>query len=497
LARPLALKTNPRKGEQMKRLALLSGVLLVVAALFVFAEEPKAQTTPPEQPNIIHIMFDDSNANMLNTMDNAKSYIRNRGVSFPNAYFATSLCCPSRATQQTGLYPHNTGVLDNSPPNGGYSVFKANGHEAHTYGVWANNAGYQTAFFGKHMNGYDGSVGTRKPNPPGWDTWEASVGSPQDKKGIQNGVVVSFAPKQHDQWVADRGIGWISAHAADPGPFLSVLSFYAPHNPAIHPASYDSKFTSAPLPKTLAYNENTVDKPTFMKNYGPVTASQETALTEHYRDRLRSVEYVDDRLAVLFSGLQSAGQLDNTYIIMWADNANHLGEHRAPSHQNGGKGLPHLVDSRMPLWVAGPGIAPLSTNDKLISAVDVAPTIAEMAGGAPTRQVDGRSFLGLAKGVAPSSWRNYAYAEFPQGAVSDANIPIWHALYWATGTYHQWPANNQKELYDLTSDPYQINNLLYGGISAVEQQQVTKYNGIVNQMKTCDGAQCRTIEEQP
>ena len=99
--------------------------------------------------------------------------------------------------------------------------------------------------------------------------------------------------------------------------------------------------------------------------------------------------------------------------------------------------------------------------------------------------------------MAPVSWRNYAYAEFPQGAVSDAKIPIWHALYWPTGTYHQWPASNEKELYDLTSDPYQINNLLYGGISAAEQQQVTKYDGIVNRMKSCDGAQCKTIEEQP
>jgi N-acetylglucosamine-6-sulfatase len=486
----------------MRYLTRLSRGLLVAAALVLsFAAEPKAQITPSERPNIIHIMFDDSNENMLGTMENAKAEIHDRGVRFPNAYFATSLCCPSRATQQTGLYPHNTGVLDNGltdggSANGGYPAFKARGHEAHTYGVWADNAGYQTAYFGKHMNGYDGVLGAQMSNPSGWDHWQASVNSPQDRLGVTDGVVVEFNPKLHDEWVADNAIGWIEANASDPGPFLSVLSFYAPHNPAEHPASYDSQFTSAPLPKSPAYNENVADKPAFMKKYSAITASQRAALTEHYRDRLRSVEYVDNRLAELFSTLRSAGEVDNTYFVFWADNSNHLGEHRARSPTNGGKGLPHLVDSRMPLWVAGPGIPAGTTMPQPISAVDIAPTIAEMAAGSLTREVDGRSFLGLAQGQAPV-WRNYAYAEFPQGAVSNGKIPNWHALYWPAGTYHQWPASGEKELYNLTADPYQKNNVLYGGTSNAEQQQVTKYNGIVNQMKTCVGAQCRSIEEQP
>jgi arylsulfatase A-like enzyme len=452
------------------------------------------------KPNIIYIMLDDSAANVLDTMDNVKAQIRSGGARLLNAYFATSLCCPSRATQLTGLYPHNTGVLDNSGEAGGFSAFKAGGNEAHTYAVWAKRAGYQTAYFGKYLNGYTvGTLGTRVSNPPGWDYWQASMGSPQDRRGIENGVVVDFNLTQHDEWVASNGISWIAAHASDSGPFLAVLSFYSPHNPAEHPARYDFRFASEPLPKTPAYDENIADKPAFMKNnYAAITASEEAALTEHYRDRLRSVEYVDTRLDGLFRTLQSTDELENTYLIFWADNANHLGEHRAQSPTIGGKGLPHLVDARLPLWVAGPGIPANTTIKKPISAVDIAPTITDMAGGTTTREVDGRSFLPLARGQAPyCSWRNYAYAEVPQGAVSNADIPIWHALYWPGGTYHQWPASGEKELYDLGADPDQVNNVLYGGISSAERQKVGKYNAIVNQMKTCGGAQCRTIEEQP
>jgi N-acetylglucosamine-6-sulfatase len=100
-----------------------------------------------EPPNIIHIMTDDNNANTMGVMDKARAGIRDAGALFPNAYFNTSLCCPSRATQQTGLYPHNTGVYDNDAPHGGYPAFKSAGNEPHTYGVWADLAGYQTAFF--------------------------------------------------------------------------------------------------------------------------------------------------------------------------------------------------------------------------------------------------------------------------------------------------------------------------------------------------------------
>jgi arylsulfatase A-like enzyme len=486
------------KREELVRtlLVLFSGLLVAVAITLSLPKDPGAQEAP-QRPNIINIMFDDSNANLLHTMDNAQAEIRARGVAFPNAYFATSLCCPSRATQLTGLYPHNTGVFDNASPNGGYPTFKANGHEPHTYGKWADSAGYQTAFFGKYMNEYNGSLGSQMPNPPGWDHWQATVGTPTLGRGLKDGRVVDFNPKLHDEWVADNAFGWIGAHANDESPFLSVLSFYAPHDPAEHPTSYDSEFTDAPLPKTPAFNENLADKPAFMKNnYPVVTAAEETILTDFYRDRLRSVEYVDDRLSELFSILKSTGELDNTYIILWADNSNHLGEHRAFNHTTGGKSLPHLVDARMPMWVAGPGIPAGTTIVKPVSAVDVAHTLADMADATPTRAVDGRSLLPLASGQ-DVPWRNYAYAEFPQGGVSAGKVPPWNALYWPTGTYHQWPTTKEKELYDLTTDPYQINNVLYGGTSTAEQAQVTKYKGIVNQMKTCVGAQCRTIEAQP
>jgi arylsulfatase A-like enzyme len=110
-------------------------------------------------------------------------------------------------------------------------------------------------------------------------------------------------------------------------------------------------------------------------------------------------EYVDNRIGELLDTLRTGGQLDNTYIIFWADNSNHVGEHRAKTHVSGGKGLPHTIDSKMPLWVRGPAIAPGTVYSAPVAAVDIAPTIADMANAPTTRPVDGRSFLLLAEGA--------------------------------------------------------------------------------------------------
>jgi arylsulfatase A-like enzyme len=302
--------------------------------------------------------------------------------------------------------------------------------------------------------------------------------------------------KLHDKFVADEGIRWIRNHAADPGPFLTVLSFYAPHNPAEHPASLDGRFTNTPYPKTPAWNEpDMTDKPTFMRAYLPFSSAEESVLIEHYRDRLRSVKYVDNRIGELLDTLRTSGQLDNTYIIFWADNSNHLAEHRAGDRFSGGKGLPHTIDSKMPLWIRGPGIAPGTVYSAPIAAVDIAPTIADMANATTTRPVDGRSFLPIAEGAEPA-WRKYVYAEFPQGAVSNLGIPVWYALYRPNVQYHQY-AGGEKELYRTATDPYQVSNVLYPSISSAEQTEINNYKAIISQMKTCDAEACRTAEASP
>src|SRR5918998_5995239 len=117
-------------------------------------------------------------------MPRTKSLIGDAGVTFVNATYGHSLCCPSRASIQRGQYPHNTHVYKNNPPNGGFQTFKARGETRDTYATDLHNAGYATGYFGKYMNGYEKFLSFK---PPGWDYWFA--GPPMGKEYSLNGRV--------------------------------------------------------------------------------------------------------------------------------------------------------------------------------------------------------------------------------------------------------------------------------------------------------------------
>ena len=82
-------------------------------------------------------------------MPQITSLLADQGISFEEAFVSHSVCCPSRATALTGLYDHNHHVLSNQPPDGGFEKFVSEGHEENTIAVSLQEAGYQTAFFGK------------------------------------------------------------------------------------------------------------------------------------------------------------------------------------------------------------------------------------------------------------------------------------------------------------------------------------------------------------
>lgn len=95
---------------------------------------------------------------------------------------------------------------------------------------------------------------------------------------------------------------------------------------------------------------------------------------------------VDDYVAAIFSVLESAGVLGNTYVIATSDHGYHLGEFRVPFE----KSLPYETDVRPPFYVVGPGIAPGSNLSGLVSLMDVGATFLELAGAvAPGESVRG------------------------------------------------------------------------------------------------------------
>ena len=104
----------------------------------------------PMRPNLLFILTDDQDVGTLRFMPRVQALLAAEGLTFPNTFAVQPLCCPSRASILRGQYPHNTQIVHNAPPVGGFAKFRDLGHETSTLAVWLRAAGYRTAFFGKY-----------------------------------------------------------------------------------------------------------------------------------------------------------------------------------------------------------------------------------------------------------------------------------------------------------------------------------------------------------
>src|SRR5262245_21516251 len=185
-----------------------------------------------DQPNIVVIMVDDMRADDLHGpwMRQTRRLLGSEGVRFAHTFVPLPLCCPSRSSFLTGQYPHNHGVWGHGPP-WGYPSFD----DAETLPVWLQQAGYNTAFLGKYLNGYRGQEPDEDGNsgfyvPPAWTDWRAALGlqgtySYWGTTLNDNGRLHSLEGQYQTRAYGRIGADMIQRWAAEPSPFFFWLNF--------------------------------------------------------------------------------------------------------------------------------------------------------------------------------------------------------------------------------------------------------------------------------
>jgi arylsulfatase A-like enzyme len=468
------------------------------------------------KPNILFVLTDDLDLGELAQMPNLQSKLAAKGVTFSNNFVSVSLCCPSRSTTLRGQYSHNTGVKTNGGANGGFATAHANGIETSTVATWLHGAGYRTALIGKYLNGYPNTVSDTYV-PPGWDEWYSSVkGNPYSEYNYtlnENGTLVAYGSKAKDygNTVYTKKTQDFVTRAAQAGqPFFAYLAVYAPHSPST-PAPQDvDDFPGATAPRPPNYNEADVsDKPAWVQAKPLLTAAAQTKIDTQYRKRIQSLQAVDRSIGKLITTLKNNGQLANTYIVFTSDNGFHLGQHRLPQ----GKQTAYEEDIHVPLIVRGPGVPAGATRAHITGNIDYAPTFAALAGATVPAFVDGRSFASLlgANPPAVSTWRHTYLVEHwtqagaeaagagPQepadldqaAAPAAANgIPEFHAVRTARYTYTEL-VTGEKELYDHSVDPYELNNIA----ATAAPSLLASLHAKLVALEGCSGASCRTADQ--
>ncbi len=474
-------------GTQLRLVGALS-VLLAVAAFALGSSrgvgvQEQAAAAGSQPPNIVFVLTDDLSWDLLRHMPNVRALERD-GATFRNYFVTDSLCCPSRATIFTGEYPHNTGVASNNPPHGGYETFTGRGDFQRVYARSLQNAGYETGLLGKYLNGYSPD----NPPPPYWSDWEVQGSLGYSEYGYstnRNGTIVhrvGYEPNDYLTTVLQkRALSFIDTANA---PFALEVSTFSPHeavrsdhtDPDVRdgyavPAPRDDKpfqclSAAYRVPRGPSYNIKNKHAPQWLDTRR-LYPHAKAILDARYCKRAQAVESVDRMVGALRDELDAAGQAANTYFVFSSDNGFHTGQHRLGA----GKMTAFEEDIRVPLVVAGPGIAAGRTIGQMTSNIDLAPTMEAMAGANVPATVDGHSLLGLLHGDPNSAdgWRTRIMVEHRHApkrlAGPDAqpersgDPPSYRAIRGRNYLYVQYAngprgLNNRSEYYRLHGNPY-------------------------------------------
>ena len=280
---------------------------------------------------------------------------------------------------------------------------------------------------------------------------------------------------------------FLSTHADQPM-FLHV-AYTAPHQSRTRAGSgppqtadrHAHAFDGLTAPMGPAYNEEDVsDKPAALQQ--PLLEDPALAYTHALAEgRAESLLTVDEGVQRLVDTLQAAGELDNTYFVFASDNGFMLGEHR----RRAGKVEHYEESSGVPLVIRGPGI-PVGSTDAVVGLHDLAPTflgVSESWGAVQDFVLDGRDLLPLAQDPSLPADRDL---------LIQARRPLHDLDYFAIRSENGWKyvryAGGAVEMYDLNTDPHELDNLAGREEFATVEQDLQHRLTLI---EACSGDACR------
>jgi len=183
-------------------------------------------------------------------------------------------------------------------------------------------------------------------------------------------------------------------------------------------------------------------------------------LSDTFSTYASAVSYVDLALGRLLSRLDQGGFLEHTVIIVTADHGESLGEHGEHTH-----GLfAYDATLRVPFVIWAPAMLPARVISGALRMIDVTPTVLEAVGAPPLPESDGHSVYASLVGRVPLSQVPVRF-EAATGHLAYGWAPLKGVV------YGRWKLIELPipELYDLSEDPRELNNLYDANLDKVSR----------------------------
>jgi len=432
--------------------AVVAGASLGLAGC---TQAAQAQS-PSRPPNFLVLVTDDQRADATGCMGNPIIRTPNMdalaadGVLFTNAFVTTSICCTSRASIFTGQHAARHGIYD-------FRTHFTPEQYADTYMERLRRAGYRVGFAGKY------GVGGAKTLPADkHDFWRGFPGQGRYENTTPDGRYEHMTTRM-GRWAAE----FLDGCTPDQ-PFCLSLSFKAPHcqdgdpRQFIYDPQYEDLFKDVTIPPPPVGTDEYWNRfPAFFRenNEGRKRWKIRFSTPELYQRMVKAyyrlVYGVDVVIGRIRRQLQARGLADNTVILLIGDNGFFLGEHGLA-----GKWYAYEESIRVPLIVYDPR-RPRRLRGRccpnMALNVDLAPTILSLAGLPIPERMQGADLSPLLAG-RQVPWRTDFYYDHRLGIPT---IRKTEAL--VTGRYkyirYIEPDPPYEELFDLKSDPHEVNNL--------------------------------------
>ena len=427
-----------------------------------------------KKPNVLFIVTDDQRFDTIHALGNKEIITPNldrlasRGMSFVRAHIAGgtcgAVCMPSRAMILSGRNPFHLEELGGNIPEAHKTLaetFKNNGYETIGLGKWHNGCPAYARSFTQGAKIFFGGM---------WDHWNVPT-CRYDPTGKYDNVinfVVDFYNDNHPQsqhcdefdpgkhsstLLTDAAIGLLNENANKEKPFFMYLAYLAPHDPRTMPDSFRQMYDPEKIELPPNFQEIIDTNYPLMVHRDEHLAAyprEEKEIRRHIAEYFAMITHLDYEIGRLLDALHDSGEEENTIIVFTGDNGLAVGQH-------GWLGKEDIYEHgvRIPLVMAGPGIAENSRNDAYVYLYDIFPTLCEKVGIDVPESVDGKSFVHLLDGEHGESFRDELYLIFDNfvRGVKDEKYKLIE--------YRNGDAQEDKWtfLYDIQNDPWETENL--------------------------------------